>query len=46
MVRLKIKYPDDFCGCVGFKSDVVTCAKPNLDGVDDLEDLGMVLRLE
>ena len=45
-MRMTVVYPDDFCGCVRFKSDVVTYAKPNWDGVDDLEDLGMVLRLE
>ena len=45
-MRMTVVYPDDFCGCVRFKSDVVTYAKPNWDGVDDLEDLGMVLGLD
>ena len=45
-MRLTIVYPDDFCGCVGFKSDVVTYAKLDWDGVDVLENLGIVLGFE
>ena len=43
---MTVVYADDFCECVWFKSDVVTYAKSEWDGVDDLEDLGVVLRLE
>ena len=43
---MTVMHPDNFCRCVGFESDVVTYAKSDWDGVDDLEDLGIVLRLE
>ena len=43
---MTVVYPDDFCGCVWFQGDFVTHAKSEWDGVDDLKDLGIMLRLE
>ena len=43
---MTIVCPDDFCGCVRFKSDVVAYAEFNWDGVDMLENLGIVLGFE
>ena len=46
MVPLAIMDPNIFCRCVGLKGDVVSYAKLDWDGVDDLEDGGIVVGLK
>ena len=46
MVPLTVMYPDNFCRCVGFEGDVVTYAKFDWNGVDDLENGGIVVGLK
>ena len=45
-MRLTIEYPDNFCGCVRFKSDVVSYAEFDWDGVDVLKNLRFTLGFE
>ena len=46
VVPLTVMYPDNFCRCVGFEGDVVTYAKFDWNGVDDLENGGIVVALK
>ena len=46
MMPLAIMDPDNFCRSVGLKGDVVSYAKLDWDGVDNLEDGGIVVGLK
>ena len=46
MVTLTIMDPDNFCRCVGLEGNVVSYAKLDWNGVDDLEDGGIMIGLK
>ena len=46
MVTLMIMNPDNFCGCVRLDGDVVPHAELDWNGVDDLEDGGVMIGLK